>query len=191
MNIIRNIIGLFIIGYLIALIYLNVNVPKNNQNVKLDVLIVLGAKVKKEEPTRLLRERLDTAIAYYKRHPQVNIVVSGGQGRDETHPEAEVMQQYLINHNVPKAQLYMEKQSTNTCQNLRNSKAIIDKHHLGEKVGVVTNAFHIKRTLWISKKHFKQPVTGIVASNSSFKNSFKPILREPFAFLKSLLFDNR
>ena len=54
----------------------------------LDYLIVLGAQVKKDGPSRTLRLRLDKAAEYARQNPETILVLSGGQGRDELVSEA-------------------------------------------------------------------------------------------------------
>ena len=46
-------------------------------------VVVLGAQVKQSGPGVLLRDRLDAAAEYLAERPELPVVVSGGQGRDE------------------------------------------------------------------------------------------------------------
>ena len=47
------------------------------------VMIVLGAGLRKDKPSNLLRMRLDAAYTYAAQHPELLIVTSGGQGQWE------------------------------------------------------------------------------------------------------------
>ena len=49
----------------------------------LDYLIVLGAQVKKEGPSKTLRLRLDKAAEYARQNPDTILILSGAQGSDE------------------------------------------------------------------------------------------------------------
>ena len=69
-------------------------VSKENQN--LDYLIVLGAQVRENGPSTILRYRLDAAISYLQENPETICIVSGGQGVNEPFSEAEGMLNYLV-----------------------------------------------------------------------------------------------
>ena len=57
-------------------------------------IIVLGAQVRGRKITDSLKRRLDSALEYLKEHPDVHVIVSGGQGNDEEVAEAYAMAQY-------------------------------------------------------------------------------------------------
>ena len=57
-------------------------------------VVVLGAQTHGDRPSRTLRERLDLAAEYLEAHPAARVIVSGGQGADETQTEASVMDAY-------------------------------------------------------------------------------------------------
>ncbi len=60
------------------------------------VVIVLGAGLRKDRPSLLLRYRLDKAYEYTVAHPDALVITTGGQGRDEWVPEGQAMRNYLI-----------------------------------------------------------------------------------------------
>ena len=59
------------------------------------LMVILGCQVKPWGPSILLQDRLDTALAYLQDHPDMTVVVSGGQGPDEPTSEAQAMADYL------------------------------------------------------------------------------------------------
>ena len=61
-----------------------------------DALIVLGSAVHGTEVSKPLKYRLDKALIYYEKNPDVIIVVSGSKGNQEEVSEAYAMEQYLI-----------------------------------------------------------------------------------------------
>lgn len=103
-------------------------------------VIVLGGKVVGDQPTLMLRRRLDQAARYLERNPAAYCVVSGGQGPDEDYPEAVVMAQYLIRQGFAENRIRLEDRSTNTRQNLRYSQALMDGDE--DQVVIVTDSFH-------------------------------------------------
>ena len=69
----------------------------------LDYLIVLGAQVKKEGPSKTLRLRLDKAAEYARQNPDTILILSGGQGSDELVSEAQAMQDYLAQAGISRS----------------------------------------------------------------------------------------
>ena len=139
-----------------------------------DVLVVLGAGIVEETPSLILKERLDAALTYYQRNPDVLIMVSGGQGPNEHITEALAMERYLTAHGVPSANIHKEDASTSTRENMLFSKQLLDAHFNGPYTTVfITNDFHIfragmiaHRTGWntITHMHAKIPVYSIPAN---------------------------
>lgn len=112
-----------------------------------DVLIVLGAGLIGEEVGPNLELRLELALDYYEKNPDVRIVVSGGKGEGEDITEALGMERYLISRGVPEESIIKEEASTSTEENFRFSKALLDGLSDGEyTVSFVTNDFHIFRS---------------------------------------------
>lgn len=177
------ILFVFFIIYLVPLFL----VVSNSQKIitsKVDYLIVLGAKVNDDKPTKVLEERLNQAYNYYKENPNVKIIVSGGQGLDEQYSEAYVMKNYLINKGVNPQVIIMEDKSTNTQENLENTKKIIGKQ---KSIGLVTNDFHIYRSSLLCNEIF-QTTCALQSAKTHLYDSLLYYLREPFAIYKSLLF---
>ena len=83
-------------------------------------VIVLGAGVNGETPSLTLRTRIDAAAAYLEEHPDVPVVLSGGQGPGEAITEAECMRRALVRRGVDESRLYPEERSTSTQENLRS-----------------------------------------------------------------------
>ena len=54
----------------------------------LDYIIVLGAQVRADGPSKVLKHRLNTAIDYLEKNPETICIVSGGQGYNEPCTEA-------------------------------------------------------------------------------------------------------
>lgn len=105
-------------------------------------VVVLGCQVRDGAPSLMLRRRLDTALAYLEEHPGCDVVVTGGQGRNETQAEGEVMRRYLIEHGVDPARIWAETGSKNTEQNLRFTAALIEENRLDRQIVIVTDRFH-------------------------------------------------
>ena len=115
-------------------------------------VIVLGAGVNGETPSLTLRTRIDAAAAYLEEHPDVPVVLSGGQGPGEAITEAECMRRALVRRGVDESRLYPEERSTSTQENLRYSRAILEELGVdpAQRVAIVTSDFHLcrARLMW-------------------------------------------
>ena len=112
-----------------------------------DYIIILGSGLIGDKVPPLLAQRLEKGkMMYEKFHNHPKIVVSGGQGVDEPITEAEAMAQYLRQVGIPQEDIIIERQSTNTLENLQFSKTILDeKSKENYYCLVVTNSFHSLR----------------------------------------------
>lgn len=115
-------------------------------------VIVLGAGVNGETPSLTLRTRIDAAAAYLEEHPDVPVILSGGQGPGEAITEAECMRRALVRRGVDESRLYPEERSTSTQENLRYSRAILEELgvDLTQRVAIVTSDYHLcrARLMW-------------------------------------------
>ncbi len=105
-------------------------------------VIVLGAALRGDQPSSLLRGRLEAAYMYLAAHPQAVCIVSGGQGADEICTEASVMKRYLVDRGISADRIHEEDQSTSTFENIRHSKVLIEQLGLSNEVAIVTQEFH-------------------------------------------------
>lgn len=146
-----------------------------------DYLIVLGAQVKTSGPSQVLKYRLDTAAEYAKDHPEVKIILSGGQGYNEPDTESEIMKEYLLDHypGISPDRIILEDQSLTTDQNIRNSLQITGD----VPVTIVTNNFHMYRAMKIAEKNGYSHGSGLAAPSNPF---YLPnnMLREILAVIK-------
>ena len=110
-------------------------------------IVVLGAGLRGDRPSLLLRYRLDKAYEYAVAHPDMLVVTSGGQGRDEWVPEGQAMRDYLIGKGLDPHRVLAETKSTSTEENFAFSRQILLDHGLPEEMSVVyvTNTFHCYR----------------------------------------------
>lgn len=147
----------------------------------LDYLIVLGAQVREDRPSTVLQHRLDRAAAYLEQNPDTICIVTGGQGFNEPRPEADVMAEYLESQHVDPTRIVRENQARNTDQNIEFSMAFLDP--ADDRVGIVTNDFHVFRGTRIARKKGLAHVCGISAPSNPW---YLPnnVLRECFGIAK-------
>lgn len=130
----------------------------------LDYLVVLGAQIYKKGPSWVLRYRLDAAQEYLAENEGTLCIVTGGQGYNEPYAEAIGMKNYLVSHGVDEARILLETESVNTKENMENSKKLFDPVH--DRVGIVTNNFHVYRACALARKAGIQNCCGISAAST-------------------------
>jgi len=119
-----------------------------------DVLIVLGCAVRNGRPSLALRYRLDAALGYLSQSPDTMVIVSGGQGPQESMSEARAMADYLIAQGLDESRIILEDQSASTYENFKFSKAIIDERFSPDSsVAFVTTGFHVYRSQRVAAMH--------------------------------------
>lgn len=158
-------------------------IPLEKRETESDIrwIIVLGAQVRGRQITDSLKRRLDAALEYLKEHPDVHVIVSGGQGKDEEVTEAYAMASYLECEGIDHRRIVQEDVSVNTLENLKFSRNLIAD--VNTPVGIVSNNFHVYRGCVFAKRAgFKEPFP-IAASCHPllFPNYF---VRECFAVWK-------
>lgn len=153
----------------------------------MDYLIVLGAQVRGTRITNTLQKRLKVAEIYLKDNPDTLVIVSGGQGPGEDISEAQVMKNYLISNGIAEERIIMEDKSTNTVENITYSKKLLDKDDAD--VAVVTNGFHVFRSVSIAKKQGLINVQGLSAPSDSIL-FISYYIREALAVIKDFIVGN-
>lgn len=153
-----------------------------------DAVIVLGYQIEGEPlaPTKALQSRLDMAYQYWLEAPKVKIIVSGGKTQGLDKSEAEVMKEYLIKRGIPIENILLEDHSTRTAHQFTNSQKLMEIHN----AVVVTNDFHLPRSLMLAARSGIEHVSGLAAATPTDTRSILvAYIREPFALLNSWLFD--
>ncbi|MEU2561457.1 YdcF family protein [Streptomyces longispororuber] len=122
-----------------------------------DYVVVLGSGLSggsKVPP--LLAGRLDRAREVHtgltRRGHSPVLITSGGQGPDEDLPESHAMADYLTDRGFPGELIEREDKSTTTEENLRYSKAIMERGTPGYRCVVVTNNYHAFRAALTARR---------------------------------------
>ena len=127
----------------------------------MDYLIVLGASVYQDGPSPALTRRLNAVMAVLDDHPDAVIIASGGQGPNEPISEAQCIYDELVKRGVNPERIWLECQSSDTRENLANCMAMIPDPDAA--IGIVTNNYHIWRSLRLARKAGMTRVYGIAA----------------------------
>ena len=108
----------------------------------------------------LLKGRVDSALKFEKAQFEKTgkhavFVPSGGQGADEVMSEGEAMERYLLDQGVPAERILREDKSASTYENMKFSRAVIEKHcgNIREKlVAFATTNYHVFRGYILARK---------------------------------------
>ena len=151
----------------------------------LKYIVVLGAQVRGEKPSRALRLRLEGAVSWAADCPDAVLILSGGQGSGEEITEAECMRRFLIEKGIPESRMILEDRSSTTRENLLFSDRLTGCAK--EKTGVLTNAFHVYRACLTARRCGYEAVTGLPAGHDPVME-LHYVVRENFALVKEYLF---
>lgn len=156
------------------------------------VFIVYGAKVQgpadSAYPGSVLKRRLDHAYEVMKDVPDAVCIVSGGQGKNENAAEGDVMKEYLVNLGMDAAQIFVDDTSSNTLENVINSKEIIEKENLSDrKIACVSTGFHIPRIRYLCAKEGLTVSYCYYASSPNPVSLYTSLVREYMSYGKLVL----
>ena len=127
-----------------------------------DCAIVFGANPDNED---ILEKRVMTAINLYNDGYFTNLILSGGGESRNT--EAEIMRRIALSENFPIKQIYLDKDSESTIENIENSKEIAER--IGcERVLAISSNYHLAR-IKLSAKNLGIKLYTYPADNSSMK----------------------
>lgn len=123
-----------------------------------DYIIILGCSIDRRGGLLpLLKGRVNKAIRFawdqeIATGKPTKYVPSGGQGAGEVMSEGSAMELYLLTHGAEEYEVFPEKKSRNTWENLCFSKAIIDGMKPDARVAFATTNYHILRSGILARK---------------------------------------
>lgn len=184
---------IFLLGLIILclvmfflILYLVLKYEKSNCEKFCEYVLVLGARILDEDtPCKVLENRLISAIIYLQKFENSKVIVSGGTGIDEPISEGYVMKKYLINHGIDKHRIFVEDLSTNTFENLKNTKQILKDV---DEILIITSKYHLFRSKILARRVGFRKIY-LIGSEVNVSNRQKNIIREIFAVIKSIFFD--
>lgn len=115
-----------------------------------DAAIVLGAAVWTRRPSPVFRERINHAVELYKTGRVRKLILTGGQGESDEPAESVAARTYAVQRGVRAADVYVERQSHNTYENLQQASRIVAAQRM-RRVLVVTDPLHMKRAVSMAR----------------------------------------
>ena len=148
-----------------------------------DCIIVLGAYVKTNgQPSDMLRDRLDTAIALYESGVSDRILVSGDHG-SAGYNEVGIMKKYLVENGIPESDVFMDHAGFSTYETMYRAKEVFLTDSYYKKVIVVTQEYHLYRALYIAES-VGLDAYGVPADLHTYRGQIKRDIREVLARFK-------
>ena len=141
----------------------------NEINDTYDIGMVLGCGIKNNEPSLMLRDRLNTAISLYEKGKIKKILISGDV--HENYSEIDVMYKYLI-----------DNKGYNTSKSLDNYR----NQNFDESLIIITQKYHMYRSIYIANK-LDLNVIGVYSLNVRYTNQLIRDIREILARCKDFL----
>lgn len=145
------------------------------------IAIVFGAGVNKnsQEPSLILRDRLDTVIDLYNLGKVQKIIVSG-DNRFQNYNEPQVMNLYLIEKGVRDFDIQADYAGRSTYETCYRAKEIFGVSN----AILVTQEFHLPRALFICET-LGIKVSGASSDRNIYQTQRYNLIRERFALVRS------
>lgn len=113
-----------------------------------ECILILGAGLKPDgTPNHMLQDRLEVGLALYKEGVAPKLLLTGDHGRKE-YDEVNAMKKYMLDHDVPEEDIFLDHAGFSTYDSMYRAKAIFEVN----KVIVVTQKYHQYRALYMANK---------------------------------------
>ena len=146
---------------------------------KVDCILILGAGLRNDEPSPMLRERLDRGAALYKAGAADKILVTGDNSKTD-YNEVQGMENYLVNEaGVPLKDIVKDHAGFSTYESMYRAKEIF----CVKSAIVVTQKYHLYRATYIAR-NLGIEAYGADAQETAFSGRYYREARECAARIK-------
>jgi SanA protein len=144
-------------------------------------VIILGASVYSDgKLSPVLQDRVDTGLQIY-RQGKANQFLLSGDNREKDYDEVSAMKSYLLLRNVPAQHIFTDPAGLNTYDSMKRSTEVFNI----PSAIVVTQAFHLPRTLFIAN-NLGLNYAGYPAQAQKYQTENSLIYREKLANFKAI-----
>lgn len=150
-----------------------------------DAIVVLGAALRRDRLSAILRERVAAAAALYAAGAAPRIVTTGGVTGHSTRSEAEALAEGLSAAGVSREAITVEDRAQTTAENARFTAEILGT----ARVWIVTQPFHARRAEYLFRRAGLDARAWHVADSVEYRDPRRAVrwyLREYAAWLKVL-----
>lgn len=149
---------------------------------QMEVVLLLGARVHENgRLSDMFRDRIETAIGLYEADKAGKILISGDHGR-ENYDEVNAAKDYLSGHGVPAEDIFLDHAGFDTYDSIYRARDVF----AASSVIIVTQAYHLPRSLYIAEK-LGMDAAGVSADLHSYGGQKARDFREIFATVKAWL----
>jgi uncharacterized SAM-binding protein YcdF (DUF218 family) len=153
-----------------------------------DAAVVLGAAVWSQNVSPVFRERINHAVALYRKGKVRKLIFTGGQGNSNEPTEAAAASSYAQANGIPLQDILVEQKSHTTFENILNAKQLADANSL-KTVLIVSDPMHMKRAMTMARD------VGLIAYPSptpttryvGWRTQMSELARETFYYLGYLI----
>ena len=131
-----------------------------------ECIIVLGAAVHGDRPSRALRQRIDAAYTYLSENPDTVAVCTGGTGPNDAISEGGCIARELEKMGIEKERLFVEDKSESTRENFQFAFEVLG--YEPENVVIISNGFHLRRARLILSEDYTGEIYTLAAKTDIF-----------------------
>lgn len=153
-------------------------IPESHQY---DCILVLGAGVSNNNPSPMLKDRLNIAISLYEKNIAPKIIMSGDHLHDN-YNEVTVMKNYAIAKGIPSENIFLDHYGLSTYDSIYRAKHIFN----AQKIIIVSQEYHLNRALYIANK-LALEAKGVSAAKINYRGNTIREAREILARNKDAL----
>lgn len=143
-----------------------------------DCILILGASVRGDAPSKMLKDRLDVGIALYQAGVAPKLLLSGDNGQ-QYYNEVAVMLQYALDAGVPARDIFLDHAGFSTYESMYRAGAIFEV----KKAVIVTQGYHLYRALY-DARGLGVDAVGVASDQKSYGGQSYRDLREIAARIK-------
>lgn len=140
---------LALVGYLVLTFVQVLSASREDDRVRSDAIVVLGAAQYDGTPSPVLRQRLDHALDLYRDGVAGRIVLTGGKQAGDRFTEAYAGYRYLTGRGVPGDDLLVVTDGSSTWDSLRAAERVLRREGL-DRVTLVSDSYHSRRLLGVA-----------------------------------------
>ena len=145
-------------------------------------ILVLGCAVwDGNQPSPMLKDRLDTAIALYKDGAAPKLLLSGDNSIPE-YSEPDCMYQYALDNGVPDEDIFLDFAGFSTYDSVYRAKAVF----CADRMIIVTQKYHMFRSLKIAES-LGIDARGVSSDQRKYTGRYYREIREVLARDKDLI----
>ncbi len=158
-----------ILGFVIsfAVFTIDLAVVANSEPAKnADCVIILGAAVHKDKPSRALLQRIDAAYEYLSDNPESIAVCTGGLDKHDQISEGECIATELEKRGISRDRLLVEDKSTSTRENFEFAFKVLG--YEPDSAVIISNGFHLRRARIILSQCYSGEIYTLAAKTDVF-----------------------